>query len=412
MAKDSPVCLQYLKRCCVNDLSSADRDIRSYEIKADSLILTDIKAIPTLLNLASSYQPFKTSKSYAHVYSNVQVYIIPSSYKVGCLPKTSHSGSDLKSKERNEFLKWCHLNLKGVTVYNPPLNHCQAAYMQALAASLSSQSVIVSSETFTSGFNGLGVLTLNESIPNCESLIMGKPLEFKRNKIVGIEVRGNMPLLAVSTDLVLQFIKFVRPLSDCIVEVWGESLKYISLSDRIAISNMVKETNVNCIFFPCDDVCATFLKSASDLLFTDRKVKVSKAPVDASVPRNYDTNYIFNLDEVVTSISGPKRASDRILLSDFQSEFKKSIHAKFSPTSFGIKDACENEEMNQLHGTVIGMSLAGCTNSSNAFVTLHAGLLAKALIDKGFKLSSGIQGTLFIVVIQSMFQNSWPEIHF
>ena len=396
MALAPPVCLQYLKRCSTIDVSSVELVKGNYTIKADSLVLTDIKALPILLNLASTFTPTShNSKIPVCVHSNVPVYIIPSSYKVACSPKVI-TGSDTKSMERLEFLKWCHVNLKGVTVYNPSMAHCQAAYLQALAASLSSQSVIVSSETFTSGFNGLGVLTLNESIPNCETLIMGKPLELPRNKVVGIEVRGCLPKLAVSTDVVLQFIRFVRPLSNCIVEVWGERLKCISLSDRIAISNMVKETNVSCIFFPCDDVCSVFLKSASDLLFTDRKVKVSKAPIDASIPRNYDEHCVFNLDEVETSISGPKRATDRILLSNFQSEFKKSIHAKFSPISFGVKEKNEDAEIEKLHGSVVGMSLAGCTNSSNAFVTLHAGLLAKALIDKGFRLPASIQG-MFII---------------
>ena len=393
MSLTPPVCLQYLKRCCTNDVTSADVEKGIYAIKADSLILTDIKAIPILLNLASTFTSIKNTNSTVPVHPHVQVYIIPSSYKVGCFPK-ANSCNDSKSIERLEFLKWCHLNLKGLTVFNPPMKHCQAAYLQALAASLSSQSVIVSSETFTSGFNGLGVLTLTEIIPNCESLIMGKPLQFRRTKIVGIEVRGCLPQFAVSTDLVLQFIRFVRPLSDCIVEVWGDSLKHISLSDRIAISNMVKETNVSCIFFPCDDVCSMFLKSASDLLFTNRKVKVSKAPVDASIPRNYDEHCVFNLDEVETSISGPKRASDRILLGNFQTEFKKSIYNKFSPTSFGVKNKSEDGEIARLHGSVIGMSLAGCTNSSNAFVTLQAGLLAKALLDNGFKLPVSIQGLI------------------
>lgn len=388
MALTPPVCLQYLKRCCTNDLTTEEPHQNNYTVKADSIILTDIKAIPILLNLASTFSASKSYKSPTCVHPDVKVHVIPSSYKVGCLLKSA-STSDSRSIERFQFLKWCHLNLKGVKVFNPQMNHCQAAYLQALAASLSSQSVIVSSETFTSGFNGLGVLTLTDSVPSCEGIIMGQPLIFKRTKIVGIEVVGELPQLAVSTDLVLQFIRSVRKLSDCIVEVWGQSLKYISLSDRIAISNMVKETNVSCIFFPCDEICSTFLKSASDLLLTDRKVRLSKAPVDATLRRQYDEYITFDLDKVETSISGPKRASDRIFLSSFQPEFRKSIYAKFSPTSFGLK---ETGEVKCQHGTVVGMSLAGCTNSSNAIVTLHAGILAKHLIEKGFKLPELIKG--------------------
>ena len=383
-----PVCMQCIKRCTTEskDLQTAQKNVIA--VKADSLLITDIKSIPSLLNLAST---FDAPYNKVPLQTNLQVHVIPSSYKLGCSPR-NNCLADMKGNEILRLLKWCHYNVKGVKVYSPKMLHCQAAYLQAMAASLSSQSVIVSSETFTSGFNGLGVLTLCESITSCEQLIFGKPLIFKPTKIIGIEIIGFLPELTVSTDLVLQFIKFIRPLKDCIIEIWGSSLHLVSLSDRITISNMVKETNAICIFFPCDEVCASFLKATSSLMLEDKKVVLSKETVDVTVPRAYDENHQFDLSMVETSISGPKREVDRIPLANFSSEFNKSIYAKISAKSYGLKVVEDSDPNKELHGSIVGISLAGCTNSSNAFVTLQAGLIAKKLIESGCKLSENIRG--------------------
>ena len=390
MALQRPVCLQCIQRCATSvGKDNCNLQRGDIAVQADSLLITDIKSVPILSNLVSTFD--HASPENISVHANLQVHVIPSSYKIGCSPKSSQM-FDKKGNEILKLLMWCHFNVKGIKVYSPNMNHCQAAYLQALAASLSSQSVIVSSESFTSGFNGLGVLTLYESIINCEQLIFGKPLLFTQTRIIGVEIVGCLSEFTVSTDLVLQFIKFIRPLKDCIIEVWGSSLHLISLSDRITIANMVKETNANCIFFPCDNVCAAFLKATSSLMFEDKKVILSKEIVDVSIARSYDKNYIFDLSAIHTSISGPKREIDRISLTSFASEFRKSIYAKASARSYGLKVQEECDPNKQLHGSIVGVSLAGCTNSSNAFVTLQAGLIAKNLIDNGCKLPKCING--------------------
>ena len=385
-----PVCYQYLERCS-KGRDSCESKADQLSFKADLIVLTDVKALPFLLNMASTFDARRSDTSTQCLHPAIPLHIIPSSYKVGCSPAAGNK-TDIKGSERSNLLKWCHDALKGVTVFNPSMKYCQSAYLQGLAASLSDQNVIVSSEVFTAGFNGLGVLTLQDSVPNCERLLLGKSVTTATNRIVGIEVVGQLQRFTVSTDIVLQFIRVLKPLQDCIVEVWGESLHLISISDRITVSNMVKETNVNCIFFPCDETCANFLKSVSELLFSEKKVKISKAPVNITAPRAYDDNLVFDLSSVETAISGPKRCTDRIEVSNLSSVFQESLYNKFSPKSFGLKPASESKDVKRLHGSIVGLSLAGCTNSSNAFVTLQTGILAETLIKHGCTLPEFVKG--------------------
>ena len=391
----SPVCLKYLERCFPSASNKDKTNEKLLTLKPDSVVITDVKAIPILLNLAATFD--ESGSDTVPLQSAVPVNVIPSSYKIGCLPKGICT-PDSRTIERREFLRWCHTNLKGVEVFAQSQEFCQAAYLQAIAAFLSSQSVILSSEIFTSGFNGLGVFTLIDCVPNCERVILGKPLIVARPVIVGVKVIGKINRFTVSTDLVLNFIRFLRGISQCVVEVWGPSLHQIALSDRIALANMVKETNLQAIFFPCDEICHQFLKSTSDILFKNKKVKLTKAPENVTVQRTYDQNLEFDLSKVHASISGPKRESDRISVEKLQSEFDESIYRKYSPKSFGVKISKETEDAKMSHGTIVGVSLAGCTNSSNALVTLQAGLLAKSLVEKGIVLSDTIKGNIIKIV--------------
>ena len=223
-------------------------------------------------------------------------------------------------------------------MFAPEVTHCQSSCVQSLAASLFDCGVVVSTEPCTAGFNGLGILTLQLSVSDCESLLFGHRLEIPPITVSGVQVIGELPKFAVSTDVVLHFIKFLKSICGGVVEVWGEGITQIALSDRIAIANMVKETSLQCIYFPCDRVCVDYLRAVAPLVHPDRKAILCRPPVDHMVQCAFSRNFTFDLATCQPAVSGPKRSSDRTLLSNFREEFRESVHRRLSPTSFGVSD--------------------------------------------------------------------------
>ena len=82
----------------------------------------------------------------------------------------------------------------------------------------------------------------------------------------------------------------------------------------------------------------------------------------------------FNLNEVVSSLSGPKRPQDRISLQDVKDNFEKSF-----PQTMLNKHEITIDDINCSisDGSVVIAAITSCTNTSNPSVMMGAGLLAK-----------------------------------
>ena len=101
----------------------------------------------------------------------------------------------------------------------------------------------------------------------------------------------------------------------------------------------------------------------------------------------------LDVSTVVTSISGPKRPQDKVLLTKASTAFAKvykenakrdkAIEAKVEGTDFNIKD-----------GDIVIAAITSCTNTSNPSVMIGAGLLAKKAHEKGLKIKPWVKTSL------------------
>src|SRR5690625_4845113 len=100
----------------------------------------------------------------------------------------------------------------------------------------------------------------------------------------------------------------------------------------------------------------------------------------------------------------PKRPQDRIALTDMQKEFRKAITAPAGNQGFGLdksefeKEAVVNhpngEKSVMKTGAVAIAAITSCTNTSNPYVMLGAGLLAKNAVEKGLKVPAYVKTSL------------------
>lgn len=395
MVNELPVCTQYLQQYSeIGKKYLPEQEIRKHDqeyfLIPDHVIMSELKSIPVLLNLAS-IRDTNSNLCNKCIDSIVSVHVIPSNFEQTCSKKQLMINKQ-RTADRLIFLKWADHVFKNIHFYYPGSSYPQAAYIQSLGAHLGTNHIIVSSETTTTGFNGIGILTVTTSVPQCEGLVFGKPVHGVYKHVVGVRVVGEVSMFVVSTDIVLHMMKLLKEseVKDQCVEVFGESMDQIAISDRITISSMVKECGAEFIFFPCDSLCEKFLRAIPNL--PNQGVRMNKAQLNMNQSRQYDKVLTLDLSAVQTSISGPKRSSDRILLSNLHTEFNECLYRKISPTSYGLKKSPESESR---HGGIVGVSLAGCTNSSNALVTLVAAIIAQRLAERGRSIPSHVSGMNF-----------------
>jgi len=93
----------------------------------------------------------------------------------------------------------------------------------------------------------------------------------------------------------------------------------------------------------------------------------------------------LDLASVMPSIAGPKRPQDKVLLKDASSAFKadltKGLGVAANDVGTKVHVAGTNYEIT--HGDVVIAAITSCTNTSNPYVMLGAGLLARKAREKG-----------------------------
>jgi aconitate hydratase len=82
------------------------------------------------------------------------------------------------------------------------------------------------------------------------------------------------------------------------------------------------------------------------------------------------------MSTIVPAISGPKRPQDFLPLTDAKSSFAKEMEASFK-RPMGTSVAVKGEDYAMSSGKVVIASITSCTNTSNPYVMIGAGLVAR-----------------------------------
>src|SRR5699024_8387719 len=112
----------------------------------------------------------------------------------------------------------------------------------------------------------------------------------------------------------------------------------------------------------------------------------------------------LDLSTVEASLSGPKRPQDLIFLSDMKEEFQKSVTAPAGNQGHGFDESefdktvdiefKDGSNTTMKTGDLAIAAITSCTNTSNPYVVLGAGLLAKKAIEKGLQVPAYVKTSL------------------
>ena len=300
---------------------------------------------------------------------------------------------------RNErallFLKWGQQAFDNFRVVPPGTGICHQVNLEYLSKVVwSSKSdndlyaypdTLVGTDSHTTMVNGLSVLGWGVGGIEAEAAMLGQPISMLIPEVVGVELKDKLKEGTTATDLVLTIVEMLRKkgVVGKFVEFYGEGLKNLTLADRATIANMAPEYGATCGFFPVDEESIKYLKlSGRDNSTIELVEKYSKEQgLWASNEVEFTDTVSLDVSTVVTSISGPKRPQDKVLLTEAASSFAK-VYKENAKRSKAVESEVAGENFKLTDGDIVIAAITSCTNTSNPSVLIGAGLLAKKLMRK------------------------------
>ncbi|HEX7628033.1 MAG TPA: aconitate hydratase AcnA [Candidatus Methanoperedens sp.] len=342
-----------------------------------------------------------------------------------------------RNKERYVLLRWAGMAFDNFRVIPPGKGIVHQINLEYLASVVQVKKVndelvafpdtLVGTDSHTTMINGLGVLGWGVGGIEAEAVMLGQPCYIPVPDVVGFKLFGELNEGITATDLVLTITRILRQYNVVgkFVEFFGMGLRNLSVPDRATISNMAPEYGATVGFFPIDDETLKYIlltgRKKEDVEFIKKyAIEQGLFHTDESPRAIYSEVLELDMGTVEPSIAGPKRPHDRISIDQMEESFHKAMEETFFRKktqveadheyhrwmSEGGSASIEHKYMdaragskNELNvplrnGSIVIAAITSCTNTSNPFVMIGAGLLAKKAIEHGLKVKPFIKTSL------------------
>ncbi len=320
-----------------------------------------------------------------------------------------------RNGERYTFLKWGQQAFDNFRVVPPGTGICHQVNLENLAQTVWTKEIdgktvaypdtLVGTDSHTTMVNGLSVLGWGVGGIEAEAAMLGQPVTMLVPEVVGFELTGKLTEGTTATDLVLTVVEMLRRkgVVGKFVEFYGSGLSNLSLEDQATIANMAPEYGATCGFFPVDDDSINYLTStgreADRVALVEAYAKAQGMwRADDTPDPVFSSTLSLKLEDVVPSISGPKRPQDRVVLAKADTEFAKAAETIKSSNILKKGEEKRYEVANSNYkiddGDVVIAAITSCTNTSNPTVMIGAGLLARNARAKGLTVKPWVKTSL------------------
>ncbi len=315
-----------------------------------------------------------------------------------------------RNGERYEFLKWGQGAFNNFRVVPPGTGICHQVNLEYLSqtvwvdedkdgARVAYPDTLVGTDSHTTMVNGLAVLGWGVGGIEAEAAMLGQPISMLIPEVVGFKLTGDIKEGVTATDLVLRVVEMLREhgVVGKFVEFYGDGLDNLPLADRATISNMAPEYGATCGFFPVDKETLRYLKTTGRdqdrIQLAEGYAKIQGIWRDPKTPDPvFSSTLSLDMSTVEPAISGPKRPQDRILLKEASNAFNTMIAEQRGGDAKSAPVADADYTMND--GDVVIAAITSCTNTSNPYVMIGAGLVAQKANEKGLKPKPWVKTSL------------------
>ncbi|RJL10890.1 aconitate hydratase AcnA [Paracoccus siganidrum] len=319
-----------------------------------------------------------------------------------------------RNLERYTFLKWGQKAFNNFRVVPPGTGICHQVNLEYLAqtvwtdtdqdgAEVAYPDTLVGTDSHTTMVNGLAVLGWGVGGIEAEAAMLGQPVSMLIPEVVGFKLTGRMMEGTTATDLVLKVVQMLRQkgVVGKFVEFYGEGLDHLPLADRATIANMAPEYGATCGFFPIDNETLRYLRNTGRdedrIALVEAYAKQNGFWRGADYDPVYTDTLHLDMGDIVPAISGPKRPQDYTPLNLAARAFYKTVAeyrgvdlsvaanemvdeggAVVAPANDVRKTvAVEGKDYAIRDGSVVIAAITSCTNTSNPYVMIGAGLVAR-----------------------------------
>ncbi|MEM1422250.1 MAG: aconitate hydratase AcnA, partial [Pseudomonadota bacterium] len=258
---------------------------------------------------------------------------------------------------------------------------------------------LVGTDSHTTMINGLGVLGWGVGGIEAEAAMLGQPVSMLIPEVVGFKLTGKLKEGVTATDLVLRVTQMLREkgVVGKFVEFYGDGLADLPVADRATIGNMAPEYGATCGFFPIDEGTLRYLNTTgrdeARIALVEAYAKANgfwRNPGDEPV---FTDTLALDMGDVEPAIAGPKRPQDRVLLKDAASAFTAAMDTEFK-RPLDKEQPVEGADYSLKSGNVVIAAITSCTNTSNPYVMIAAGLVAKKAAEKGLTRKPWVKTSL------------------
>ena len=326
-----------------------------------------------------------------------------------------------RNYERYQFLNWATKAFNNYNAVPPATGIVHQVNLEYLAKVVHVRDVdgeqtafpdtLVGTDSHTTMINGIGVLGWGVGGIEAEAGMLGQPSYFPIPEVIGVRLTNSLPQGSTATDLALRVTQELRKkgVVGKFIEFFGPGVTDLPLADRATIANMAPEYGATCGFFPVDEESLKYMKLTGR---SEEHIELVKAYLqqnnmfftsDKEDPQYTDVIHL-DLSTVEASLSGPKRPQDLIFLSDMKKEFEKSVTAPAGNQGHGLDQSefdksaniqfNDGSETTMKTGDIAIAAITSCTNTSNPYVMLGAGLVAKKAVEKGLKVPEYVKTSL------------------
>ncbi|QRN41345.1 MAG: aconitate hydratase AcnA [Neisseriaceae bacterium] len=315
-----------------------------------------------------------------------------------------------RNVERYEFLKWGQRAFANFSVVPPGTGICHQVNLEYLSEVTWTNEkdgeywvfpdTVVGTDSHTPMVNGLSVLAWGVGGIEAEAALLGQPISMTLPEVVGVRLRGHLREGITATDLVLTITEILRKYGVVgkFVEYFGEGLADLSLADRATISNMSPEYGATVGFFPIDEVTLNYMRLTGRdeevILRTEIYAKEQGLWQEKGQEPVFTDVLEIDLSAVETSLAGPKRPQDRVVIGDLRNAFDMNANQLGDNLDKSISLILDGQQYQLKQGDVVLAAITSCTNTSNPSVMMAAGLVAKKAVELGITRKPWVKTSL------------------
>ena len=315
-----------------------------------------------------------------------------------------------RNLERYTFLKWGQKAFNNFRVVPPGTGICHQVNLEYLAQTvwkdvdqngveIAYPDTLVGTDSHTTMVNGAAVLGWGVGGIEAEAAMLGQPISMLIPEVIGFELTGAMMEGTTGTDLVLKVVEMLREkgVVGKFVEFYGSGLDTLPLADRATIANMAPEYGATCGFFPIDNETIRYLNTTGRdkdrIALVEAYAKENGFWRDENYAPIYTDTLALDMGTIVPAISGPKRPQDYVALTNAKQAFAKEMEETFK-RPLGKEVDVKGEDYSMSSGKVVIASITSCTNTSNPYVMIGAGLVARKAAALGLNRKPWVKTSL------------------